>query len=273
MNEKYLKDTDELHKIISGISHDFRTPLTASLGYLQMLEKEPGLSPDAREYIQIIREKNLLLKKFSDDFFEVTKLRNRDFEIVSDEVNISRIVSECIIRQYEWLEAKNMECDFSVEEDIICNCNAMYFERIMGNLMSNASKYAKSRLKVQLISKSDENRDAFPATDCGTPETMFVTERRDAGQFKLVVKNDTDAGFENKEALQKVFEPFFRSDSRSGIGTGLGLYVVKLLAERMGMQVSVDFEEEEDISYFSVTVNACPHTLFDTPDTENGIQC
>ena len=93
LNGKYLEDRDSLNKIISGISHDFRTPLTASLGYLQMLEKEPGLSEDAREYIKIVKEKNSLLKEFSDDFFEVTKLQNSDFEIVVEKVNISRLLS------------------------------------------------------------------------------------------------------------------------------------------------------------------------------------
>lgn len=231
LNRKYLEDRDSLNKIISGISHDFRTPLTASLGYLQMLEKEPGLSEDAREYIKIVKEKNSLLKEFSDDFFEVTKLQNSDFEIAVEKVNISRLLSESLIIQNDWLEAKNIDCGFDIAEGVFCSCSPVYFERIIENLMSNASKYTKSYMKVCLIPEGKE-------------------------RFSLTVENDTDVHFENKEELQKIFEPFYRTASRNGSGTGLGLYVVRLLAEKMGMQVSAAFEEREAGNYFSITLKA-----------------
>ena len=63
------------------------------------------------------------------------------------------------------------------------------------------------------------------------------------------MENDSDISLANRESLQKLFDPFFRSDSRNGNGAGLGLYVVKLLAEKMGMQVSADILEKEEFVF------------------------
>ena len=52
--------------VISGISHDFRTPLTASLGYLQMIEKTGELSPQNAKYLAVAIQKNQYLKELSD---------------------------------------------------------------------------------------------------------------------------------------------------------------------------------------------------------------
>lgn len=275
INEKYLSDADELHRIISGISHDFRTPLTSSLGYLQMLEKEPGLSADALEYIKIIKEKNLLLKEFSDDFFEVTKLSNREFEIDLESVNISRIVSESIIRQADRLEEKGIACEFDVEEGVFCRCNAVYFERMMENLMTNVSKYAKSGLKVSLaagkteteereqISSSAEKTEEAIGEQIGlATESTGTTQDGTNNSFSLIMQNDTDLMFEDNGELQKIFTPFFRNDSRSGTGTGLGLYVVKLLAEKMEMQVRAKIERTEGRTCFIIMLQGIP-SLFD----------
>ena len=62
----YEERKKQLSTVISGISHDFRTPLTASLGYLQMIEKSGELSDKNAEYLGIAMQKNQYLKELSD---------------------------------------------------------------------------------------------------------------------------------------------------------------------------------------------------------------
>ena len=62
---EYEERKKQLGTVISGISHDFRTPLTASLGYLQMIEKSGELSDKNAEYLGIAMQKNRYLKAYS----------------------------------------------------------------------------------------------------------------------------------------------------------------------------------------------------------------
>ena len=77
---EYEERQKQLGTVISGISHDFRTPLTASLGYLQMIEKSGELSGKNAEYLGIAVAKNQYLKALSDEFFELTKIENNNDE-------------------------------------------------------------------------------------------------------------------------------------------------------------------------------------------------
>ena len=66
LSEEYEQRKKKLDTVISGISHDFRTPLTASLGYLQMIEKTGELSPQNAKYLAVAIQKNQYLKELSD---------------------------------------------------------------------------------------------------------------------------------------------------------------------------------------------------------------
>ena len=100
---EYEERKKQLGTVISGISHDFRTPLTASLGYLQMIEKSSELSDKNAEYLGIAMQKNQYLKALSDAFFELTKIENNNDELQLEEVNLSNILTETVLEQHSWI--------------------------------------------------------------------------------------------------------------------------------------------------------------------------
>ena len=100
---EYEERKKQLGTVISGISHDFRTPLTASLGYLQMIEKSGERSEKNAEYLSIVMQKNRYLKELSDEFFELTKIENSNEERNLKTINLSNLLTEKQLEQHSWI--------------------------------------------------------------------------------------------------------------------------------------------------------------------------
>ena len=220
LGAEYEQSKKQLGTVISGISHDFRTPLTASLGYLQMIEKSGELSEKNTEYLGIAMQKNRYLKELSDEFFELTKIENNSEELKPEEINLSNLLTETVLEQHSWIAERNIRTDFAIAEGIIIQTDVHCLTRILNNLMSNAWKYTA---------------DSFGVTLC-----------RDGKQAALRVSN-TLADNTSLD-INRVFEPFYRMDSRTADGSGLGLYVVKLLCDKLGWTVSTELKDENVFS-------------------------
>lgn len=216
LSAQYENNRKQIKHVIAGISHDFRTPLTAINGYMQMIGKSDNLSETDREYLSIAIGKTSYLKSLSDDFFEISALEVNEEEAEKSPVNLNNVLSEIILEQYDWIMAGNLKSEFLLpHEDIIINTNEHYLRRIVNNLFSNTRKYALSYVGVKVL----QNKN----------------------QIIINVEND----MENMDVidLNKVFEPFYRGNARSNNGSGLGLYVVKCLADKLGFKAETECRE------------------------------
>lgn len=206
-------DRRQLKQVIAGISHDFRTPLTAAKGYMQMIEKSGQLDEKNAEYMQIAIEKTNYLKELSDTFFEVSAIEANTEPVQLEVVHLTNLLSELVMGQYEWIQERKLDTDFQIpEKDIIIESNAKLLSRIIENLFSNAKKYAVSRLQFTLTQSDDG--------------------------FVITMSNDMEVSEDFD--ISRVFEAFYRETARHSEGTGLGLYIVKCLADKLGMTVSAD---------------------------------
>lgn len=213
-------EEQRVRTIMAGVSHDFRTPLTAADGYLQMVRDSlESMPPDEaerihelteiRDYLSIVTERLRYLKTLSDEFFEVTYLDAKK-DLPLEHVRFDIVLSEVMMAKYSWIEASGIEPKLSIpEEQLTVQADRHYLERILENLFSNVRKYAKSRIELS-VRKND-----------------------DSIIFRL--GNDVDESFTID--VEHIFEPFYRAKDRSGPGTGLGLYVVKELAAAMHFQI------------------------------------
>lgn len=210
------RDRERLNYVIAGISHDFRTPLTAAIGYMQMVDKSGDLQEMSQEYLDIALERTRFLKELSDAFFELSTLEANQEKVQLTTVNLQKLLQEILLEQFEWISKGGYHTDFQIpEQDIFILGDEQYMKRILDNLFSNMQKYAVSDIRISLSYQ--------------------------AGRVVLEVENDIK---ENEIDCARVFEPFYRGESRSKSGSGLGLYVVKCLAEKMDMQVMAKIEEE-----------------------------
>lgn len=212
LGAEYEQSKKQLAAMISGISHDFRTPLTAALGYLQMIEKSGELTEKNAEYLSIAIQKNKYLKVLSDEFFELTKIESGKERLSFVSVDLSNILTEIILEQHSWIAERNITAELDIQEGIVIQTDQRCLTRIMENLMSNARKYAAGSFGVTL--KSDD------------------------GKVSLRVYNGLSDG--DSVDIERVFEPFYRMDARTAGGSGLGLYVVKLLCDSLGWTVAAE---------------------------------
>lgn len=223
LSEEYEQRKKKLDTVISGISHDFRTPLTASLGYLQMIEKTGELSPQNAKYLAVAIQKNQYLKELSDEFFELTKMDSNQEKLHLEAINVSNLLTEMLLEQYGWIEERNICAKFNIQDGIITQIDLHLFERILNNLLSNAKKY--------------------------TANDFFVSLREN-GESVLLCVNNSLSNVESVD-IDRVFEPFYRMDARTAGGSGLGLYVVKLCCDRLGWNVRAELKEN---NIFSVKI-------------------
>ncbi len=210
------REREKLKNVIAGISHDFRTPLTGAYGYLQMVKKSGELSEKNEEYLDVALMKTLYLKELSDEFFDVSALEANAKQIETDKVHFDKLLQECILEQYEWIQKNGISAEFLLpDQSVYVQGNTYYLTRILENLFSNVRKYARCSLRVMLSQE-------------GT---------------KAVLSVSNDMGGETLCA-EKVFEPFYRGESRSRNGSGLGLYVINCLATAMGYEVMAKVSED-----------------------------
>ena len=213
------KDRQAVKTMVAGISHDFRTPLTAAGGYMQMIAQDQGLSERSRTYLDKAIAKTTYLKELSDEFFALSLVEGKGSD-AAEKLSLKRLLEETTLAQYEWIRAAGIEFSADVTEEC---CELMASEvdilRLLENLYSNARKYAKSRIFVALT-------------------------KAENGGFTLVFSNDGDMLAEAD--LESIFQPFYRSASGDTPGSGLGLYVVKRIVEKYGGSITARVNEAGD---------------------------
>lgn len=226
LKKKYFDDKKELTNVIAGISHDFRTPLTSAKGYLQLLRKKSSFDDNEKEYLDIVNNKIDYLKLLSDDFFEISTLKAKD-EIELKSVNLSNIIAEVILSQNDWIEKNDIKTQINIPDNTITIISDEHnLSRILVNIFSNAKKYTKSWLKITLTKN----------LDC----------------VLLSISNDVYKGISIDE--EKIFEPFYRDNARSMEGSGLGLYIVKCLSNKLNIFVDSKYTIQPDENIFSISL-------------------
>lgn len=219
--QKKLKEKSEaaelsLRQSVSDIAHDLRTPLTVISGNLQMLKKECNLSPAALEYIRASEDRCRALKVMADDFFELSVLESDYSSAKPEKVSLTNELMQFIVDNEAVIRANNLEPDIVFpEKTVFAMADRVLLSRMLGNLLNNVIKYAKDGFRLEL-SENDE-------------ESIITFSNRLDGERVI----DT----------VQLFERTYRADkARSGSGAGLGLYIVKLLAEKQNAQVFAEVE-------------------------------
>lgn len=213
----------KMKESISMISHDMRTPLTSIIGYLQIAEKTEDRA-EMTANIDIALERARYLNKLVNDFFELSLIESGQVDIESEKVNLCEIICEEILAESPEIDRRGLEPSFEQsEQNIYVYADKKKLVRIIQNLISNAVKYSARRLEFVIA----------PEADTKSIKLDIITDPGD--------KIDTD----------RIFDRFVKGDSaRSTGGAGLGLYICKGFAEKMGGNIYAS----QDESSFVITL-------------------
>ena len=209
------------NELITNVAHDLRTPLTAILGYLELIESNPDLDKETcQKYVSIAVNKAKQLQQLIEDLFEFTKFSYGKLALDIERVDIVKLLEQVIDEFYPVFEQHDMECEFKTEiKSLMMNGDGALLARLFDNLLNNAAKYG-SEGKLVIVE-------------------LFYTE-------PVITINVTNFGPEIPEnEIPLLFEKFYRveqSRSSSTGGTGLGLAIVKSIAELHGGEVGCTSE-------------------------------
>ena len=199
-------------ELITNVSHDLKTPLTAIITYIGLLKEENITDAQRKEYIDTLESKSLRLKVLIEDLFEVSKANSGNVQLERIPVDICNLLRQAYHEQSEKMEQAGLQIRFSIpEEKVILYLDSNKTYRIFENLYSNIVKYA-------------------------LPETrVFVTLDKgfDGKGVRIELKNISAREITGNP--QNLTERFVRGDaSRNTEGSGLGLAIAKSFTEIQG---------------------------------------
>ncbi len=207
---KLIKQEEQLKQSISNLSHDLRTPLTSILGYIQLIRNNREKTD---EYLKIMENKATALNSLINEFYELSVLDDEDYSLDLERVDIVSVLTQSLMDNYELFEQKGIKADINLPNHaiyIISNNQAL--SRIFQNLVTNALKYSSGEVAVSLAI-SGNNRCVFS------------------------IKNSSE--ILTDDDVSRLFDRFYTADkSRNSGNTGLGLYIVKTLVNKLGGDIS-----------------------------------
>ncbi|WP_127589700.1 sensor histidine kinase [Paenibacillus lautus] len=210
--------------LITGVSHDLRTPLTSILGFLEVIEEDRYQDEvELRYYVNIAYEKAQNLKRLIDDLFEYTRINN-GLPLDIREIDMAQFMRQLIEEFVPALEKSGMECKLAAEEDLVIRADGAQLVRAYENLITNAIRYGESGKRIDIAVRSDGNQVSISFTNYGDP----IPERD----------------------LPFIFDRFYRveaSRSKQTGGTGLGLAITKSIVEVQGGEIRVRSDRQRTI--------------------------
>lgn len=199
----------ELKDAIASVSHDLRTPLTAMLGYIELLEREDKSETVAR-YVERVKGRAEALRVLTDELLDYTvgaSLR----ELKPRDTDLGRALENSLLSFYGAIERRGLEVDVNITETpVVRRLDPEALNRVFSNIIGNAVKYSDGDLSVVMD-----------------------------GGGRIVFSNRADGL--DPLTVGKLFDRFYTVSSNRG-STGLGLSIARLLTERMGGSITARLE-------------------------------
>ncbi|MBI2451255.1 MAG: sensor histidine kinase [Parcubacteria group bacterium] len=232
---KSLKKLAELREeFIFVAAHELRTPVTAIKGYLSMiLEGTVGkISKKTAEFLKKIQASNDRLVQLVQDLLQVARSEAGRLKIALSPQKINESVFQVFDELRPLADDRNIIFEYSRPAKELVMADNDRLKEVLINLIGNAIKYNKNDGKIIVSHKVENN-------------------------FLVTAIADTGIGFKPEE-MPRLFEKFWRAENeatRAQTGTGLGLFIVKELVEKMGGKIWVESKWQIGATfYFSLPI-------------------
>jgi PAS domain S-box-containing protein len=231
-------------EFLANMSHELRTPLNAIIGFSEVLAD--GLIGDMtdkqRGFIGDIFSSGKHLLSLINDILDLSKVEAGKMLLDLELVPVSSLFANSLSIIREKAAARHIELELDVAPDLgSVRADPRKVKQIVYNLLSNAVKFTVDGGKVTLAAKRVRRADVGVITGAGGGRTFPLADSEFAEFLKITV-DDTGIGI-TPEGMDRLFKPFSQIDSglaRKFEGTGLGLAMVKLLAELHGGVVALE---------------------------------
>ncbi|MEZ7891341.1 MAG: HAMP domain-containing sensor histidine kinase [Candidatus Wallbacteria bacterium] len=226
------KELESLNKtkdeFLAVCSHDLKAPLGSSYLCLQLIEREPGLKPEMKEFVENGKKHLEVMKKLVNEILHLSKLESGKEVLMKTDIRVNEFMKDVYSGMKDYAQSRNIELGLhTLENDINIRADRLKLLRIINNLLTNAVKFAKSKIEFAI--------------------------QKNGSEIIFSVKDD-GAGI-SKDDHEKIFNKFEQAKARNLIdlnnqGTGLGLAIVKKLAELHGGCVILESEPGRGACFF-----------------------
>ena len=229
-----LQETIELKdNFITMITHEFKTPIAIINAAIQTMEIvcKDEITAKMKNYLNKIKQNSLRQQRLVDNLLDITRLKAGRMKTDFKNVEIVSLTKEIVDSVKLYSDQKKLRLTFqSACDTVVIATDVEKYERIMLNLLSNAIKFTPPEKSINVVLyKQGEN-------------------------VKIEIK-DKGIGIPDDKKLI-IFERFGQADTsftRQAEGTGIGLYLVKLLVDSLGGMIQVESRENYG-STFTVTL-------------------
>lgn len=222
----------------SDASHELRTPasvITAQIDYALEKEREKA---DYIMILNVIKRQSRRMNHLIEDMLSYTRLDKRIDEYKIRPLNLSTLV-ENTCSDMEPLKIKNISLTSDIEKEISTEGNYELLERMLINIIENAYKYGKENgfIKVSLKSTSEK-------------ADYYLKENKITKAYKVCLTVEDNGIGISKDSLKHIFDRFYRGDGSKEKGNGLGLSIVKRIAEIHKADIFVESKEDNGTTFF-----------------------
>lgn len=205
--------------LVNAISHEFRTPLTSIIGYASRLLRQDIVIDDnvRANSLKVIKQQAQMLSRMVEDILVVPEIESFRLNLNLEEQDLSRLIEKSLL----YVAPHGHEFTVNLDSNLKpVHVDKDRMTQILVNLFENASKYSPSNSAISIIGGEVEGKQALMISNKSEPIA--------------------------KDMLNKLFDKFVRLDkglTSSSRGTGLGLFIVKGLANAMGIRVLLGYDE------------------------------
>jgi two-component system, OmpR family, phosphate regulon sensor histidine kinase PhoR len=212
---------------VSFVTHQLRTPLAGIKWMLELASQEADVPPDAGSYVQDAREAAQRLIVLVNDLLDISRLERGKLTIATEAVDLDALTRGVLDETALLAQERGHRISISAAAALpAALADRQLVRQVMLNLVSNAIKYTRSggAIAIRMEHEADLVRWSISDTGIGIPPL----------------------------AQARLFEKFYRADNVVTIeteGTGLGLYLVRLIMEQLGGRVWCESREGEGSTF------------------------
>lgn len=212
---------------INNFSHEFKTPIVSVAGFAKLLRKGNLTEKQKEEYLTIIEEESLRLASMATNMLNLTRVENQIILTDISSFNLSEQLRSCILLLEDKWEKKQIDFKIDFEEHMISG-NEELLKQAWINLLDNAIKFSPESGVIELQITMDK----------GTVNVAII-----------------NSGEEIPPSAQaRIFNKFYQADtSHSAEGNGIGLAIVKRVAELHGGSITV--QSRNGCTVFTVAIS------------------